>query len=70
MAEGKSPLGKGGRMNFRESPDDIFRLWRIPFNQELDPSKVMIALRERIKELNCLYGIAQLAEIHSHSIED
>ncbi|MFH1993370.1 MAG: LuxR C-terminal-related transcriptional regulator [Pseudomonadota bacterium] len=30
----------------------------------------MIALRERIKELNCLYGIAQLAERHSDSVED
>jgi len=30
----------------------------------------MAALRERIKELNCLYGIAQLAELHPDSIED
>ena len=29
-----------------------------------------IALRERIKELNCLYGIAQLAERYSDSLED
>jgi len=49
---------------------DLFRLWRIPFNDEVDPSKIMIALRERVKELNCLYGIAQLAEQHPNSIED
>ena len=30
----------------------------------------MKALRERIKELNCLYGIAQLAEFHPDSVED
>ena len=30
----------------------------------------MKALRERIKELNCLYGIAQLAEIYPDSVED
>ena len=51
-------------------PDDFFRLWRIPFNDETDPSKLIIALRERIKELNCLYGIAQLAEQHHDSIEN
>ncbi len=50
--------------------EDYFRLWRIPFNNEIDPSKLIVALRERIKELNCLYGIAQLAERHSDSIED
>ena len=50
--------------------EDLFRLWRIPFNNETDPSKLMKALRERIKELNCLYGIAQLAELHPDSVED
>ncbi|MBW2624559.1 MAG: helix-turn-helix transcriptional regulator [Deltaproteobacteria bacterium] len=45
-------------------------LWRIPFSKETEPSKVEIALRERIKELNCFYAIAQLAERHSDSIED
>jgi len=49
---------------------DLFRLWRIPFNNETDPEKLMKALRERIKELNCLYGIARLAELHPDSIED
>ncbi len=51
-------------------PEELFSLWRIPFNSEHDPTKLVIALRERIKELNCLYGIAQLAERHSDSIED
>ncbi|MFC1839114.1 helix-turn-helix transcriptional regulator [Thermodesulfobacteriota bacterium] len=49
--------------------NDFFRLWRIPFNDEIEPEKLMLALRERIKELNCLYGIAQLAERHPESIE-
>ena len=51
-------------------PEELFRLWRIPFNNDIEPSKLMHALRERIKELNCLYGIAQLAERHSDSVED
>jgi len=51
-------------------PEDLFQLWRIPLNNESDPSKAIPALRERIKELNCLYGISQLAERHSDSIDD
>ncbi len=40
---------------------DLALLWRIPFSSETEPSKVEIELRERIKELNCLYGVSQLA---------
>ncbi|MEJ2701780.1 MAG: helix-turn-helix transcriptional regulator [Sedimentisphaerales bacterium] len=43
--------------------------WRIPPSEESDPLKVEWALRERIKELNCLYGVAQLAENVSDSID-
>jgi len=50
-------------------PEDLGQLWRIPLNNENDPSKAIPALRERIKELNCLYGVAQLAERHSDSID-
>jgi DNA-binding CsgD family transcriptional regulator len=50
--------------------NDLTFLWRIPPSQETEPEKVLIALRERIKELNCLYGISQLAERYSDSIED
>jgi DNA-binding CsgD family transcriptional regulator len=49
---------------------DFSPLWRIPLNNETDPSKLVIALRERIKELNCLYVVAQLAERHPDSIDD
>jgi len=45
-------------------------LWRIPFSSETEPDKVVIALRERIKELNCLYGVSQLAERNQHSVEN
>jgi len=43
--------------------------WQIPPNQEAEPQKLEIALRERIKELNCLYRIGQLADRHSDSID-
>jgi len=49
---------------------DLALLWRIPFPTEAEPGKVEAALRERIKELNCLYGISQLAERHMYSLDD
>ncbi len=51
-------------------PDPLSFLWRIPQSIETDPAKLEHALRERIKELNCLYGIAQLAERYRNSIEE
>jgi len=42
----------------------------IPHNNYTDPAKLEIALRERIKELNCLYGISLLSERYSDSIDD
>ncbi len=49
---------------------ELARLWRIPFNAETEHPKVENALRERIKELNCLYGVSQLAERHFNSLEN
>ena len=69
MTQSTFSLPKDVGRNFQVERD-IFRLWRIPFNNETDPSKLMRALRERIKELNCLYGIARLAELHPDSVED
>ena len=54
---------------FEGLPRDLVDLWRIPFKNMTEPSKLVIALRERIKELNCLYCIAQLAERYSDSLE-
>ncbi len=45
-------------------------LWQIPQHENMDPHQVEIALRERIKELNCLYGIARLAEHYSDSMDE
>jgi DNA-binding CsgD family transcriptional regulator len=70
MTKNKSLLSQTAVKNLQSLPDELYRLWRIPFNSDLEPSKLMPALRERIKELNCLYGIGQLAEQHSDSIED
>jgi DNA-binding CsgD family transcriptional regulator len=49
---------------------DLALLWRIPFPTEIDPDRVEFALRERIKELNCLYGISQLAERYLYSLDE
>ncbi|HEY31964.1 MAG TPA: helix-turn-helix transcriptional regulator [Dehalococcoidia bacterium] len=48
---------------------DLALLWRIPLPATTEPSRIELALRERIKELNCLYGISQLAERHLYSLE-
>jgi len=45
-------------------------LWKIPQDYEKEPAKIEHALRERIKELNCLYGIARLAERFYDSMDD
>jgi DNA-binding CsgD family transcriptional regulator len=44
--------------------------WRLPPSDERDPAKVEHALRERIKELNCLYAVAQLAERYPGSLDE
>ena len=60
-------------MNDRDtgySTTELAKLWRIPFSEETDQLKVESALRERIKELNCLYGVSLLAERHRDSLDD
>jgi DNA-binding CsgD family transcriptional regulator len=42
----------------------------VPGESEIDPAKIEVALLERIKELNCMYAMAILAERYSDSIED
>jgi DNA-binding CsgD family transcriptional regulator len=66
----KIQLPKVDTESFQNLPKELLSLWRIPFNNEIEPSKLIIALRERIKELNCLYAIGQLAERHSDSIDN
>ncbi len=58
----------GGNLPFPSK--DLALLWRIPFPTEIEPDKVEFALRERIKELNCLYGVSQLAERNLYSLDD
>lgn len=48
---------------------ELALLWRIPFPVDIPPEELEYALRERIKELNCLYGISQLAERHPDSLD-
>jgi len=48
---------------------DLAHLWRIPFPSKDESHKVELALKERIKELNCLYGISKLAERHLDSLD-
>jgi DNA-binding CsgD family transcriptional regulator len=50
--------------------ENLALLWRIPFPTETQPERVESALHERIKELNCLYGISQLAERYLYSLDE
>lgn len=70
MAIQKTKQPQKKSMDIQNLPDEFFRLWQVPFSSDVEPSKLLVALRERIKELNCLYGVAQLAELHSDSIEN
>ncbi len=64
-----TPLKKEFQEPF--NPGDLLSyLWRIPQHSESEPEKIELALRERIKELNCLYGIARLAERYYDSMDD
>ncbi|MBW1993331.1 MAG: hypothetical protein JRI77_02640 [Deltaproteobacteria bacterium] len=42
---------------------------RLQFEIETEKSRIEHTLRERVKELNCLYGFAELVERHGRSIE-
>ena len=59
-----------GNRNLSFPSKDLALLWRIPFPSDTEPIVVETALRERIKELNCLYGISQLAERYLYSIDE
>lgn len=69
MPTKKTPAPGSGQSPSPFPPKDLAPLWPIPFSQETELSKVELALRERIKELNCLYGLSQLAERHFNSLE-
>jgi len=70
MENGKNYIHSTYSQHLPFPSKDLALLWRIPFPTETDPTKVEFALRERIKELNCLYGISQLAERHLYSLDD
>jgi DNA-binding CsgD family transcriptional regulator len=69
MENNKAALSPEGNRHLPFPSKDLALLWRIPFPTETDPGKVEFALRERIKEINCLYGISQLAERYLYSLD-
>jgi len=66
----KKVISNDNNNDIRFPNTELARLWRIPFSDETEQPKVENALRERIKELNCLYGVAQLAERHFNSLDN
>jgi len=69
MEDEKTSLSPSGGRHPPFPSKDLALLWRIPFPTEIEPEEVEFALRERIKELNCLYGVSQLAERYLHSLD-
>ena len=70
MTRKQPPFFKTPIEELQYPPEEMPFPGHIPPNKETKPEKLEIALRERIKELNCLYRIAQLADRHSDSIEN
>ncbi len=67
----KKKVSSNVNINDKKVPNaELKPLWRIPFNDDTEYANVESALRERIKELNCLYGVAQLSERHFNSLDD
>jgi len=66
----KKVVSNDSNNNIRFPSTELARLWRIPFSDETEQPRVENALRERIKELNCLYGVSQLAERHFNSLDN
>lgn len=59
----KTPPDQPNRNTIKPPP-----LWSLPLPSSV-AGNTEIALRERVKELNCLYGITKLAEQHHLSLE-
>lgn len=70
MATKKVESNDDNSSDIRFPTTELARLWRIPFSSETEQPKVEKALHERIKELNCLYGVSQLAERHFNSLDN
>ncbi|MFP4641949.1 MAG: helix-turn-helix transcriptional regulator [Chloroflexota bacterium] len=70
MANEEIPLSAAKVRGLPFPSKELALLWRIPFPSESEPGEMEAALRERIKELNCLYGISHLAERYMYSLDD
>ena len=65
MKRGKDSSQKTSSKRFQAPTEDLFRLCRIPFNNEIDPSKIMIALRAVLARIE-----EEKREIHMHIREN
>lgn len=70
MADKKHSPNNIDRSSMKFPYEELMLPLIVPHKSEFDPVKTEIALVERIKELNCMYGMAILAERYSDSIED
>jgi DNA-binding CsgD family transcriptional regulator len=66
----KNPLSDKPNTDPLKFEADNPQRWYIMPSETYEPSEVERALRERIKELNCLYGITRLTERGPDSLEE
>lgn len=70
MVPEQNPSESQGSYHLPFSSRELALLWKIPISTGIEPDEAAYALRERIKELNCLYGISQMAEQSMDSIDE
>ncbi|KXB07209.1 hypothetical protein AKJ51_01855 [candidate division MSBL1 archaeon SCGC-AAA382A20] len=63
-------LGADRYLQKRGNPKSQYGVLADAIVQEVERSKAERGLEERVKELNCLYGISRLAEEYGNSLED
>jgi len=70
MANEQNLTYSASTLHQRKHLDTPYGNWRVLPIQDSEPSKLERALHERIKELNCLYGLAQLAKASPDSLDE
>ena len=70
MTGSARPAAKRKRARKTKATEVAPGRWRVVPIQESEPSKLERALHERVKELNCLYGVAQLAKESPDSLDE
>ncbi len=70
MTQNPHPERPNANHQWRKRLSDLKVEWRLLVEDTGDPEQTAIALKERVKELNCLYAISQLIERENCALEE